>query len=282
MVGGRRLLAHDSKPEVTRTTLRIGQEMTVPGIDWKASPQSLVMVLSTTCRYCLESAPFYRELLRHQGRGWRVLAVFPQAEEQARAYLSEQGYRVDEVRQLQLGALGVFSTPQLLLVNASGRLQQQWIGRLPPTDEKDVAEHLGIRDLAVTSTGNSPDSASVLVGRSELVELLGKNTPLTIVDIRERYRYDYGHVSRAVNIPHDELYIRLPHEVPQDEPILLYCNYSAACEANGTPSRCSFALDELRRLGAPPVRVIRDPLPLLSAGGIAVSGVADEPQVGTQ
>ena len=45
----------------------------------------------------------------------------------------------------------------------------------------------------------------------------------TIIDVRSPEEYAEGHVPGAVNIPMDELEQRLD-EVPQDRPVVPYCN----------------------------------------------------------
>ena len=39
--------------------LKAGDKVTLPGFDWTRSERTLVMALSTNCRYCTESAPWY-------------------------------------------------------------------------------------------------------------------------------------------------------------------------------------------------------------------------------
>lgn len=51
-------------------------------------------------------------------------------------------------------------------------------------------------------------------------ELVESNN--TIIDVREKYEYDYGHIKGAINIPLSELRERA-HEIPRDKPVYLHC-----------------------------------------------------------
>jgi hypothetical protein len=61
-----------------------------------------------------------------------------------------------------------------------------------------------------------------------------------------------------------ELEVRLPHEVPTDDQILLYCGSIAACETaartEGALTVCELARSVVKRLGYSGVRVVSDDL----------------------
>src|SRR5207245_2786913 len=109
-----------------------------------------------------------------------------------------------------------------------------------------------------------------------LSTMLGQHE-INLLDVRERAQYTHGHITTAINIPVDELAVRAPHELLEDTNTIVYCQFSAACQARGIPSLCSNATEELRRIGITNVHVVRDPLPLLSDAGIPITGAHDEP-----
>lgn len=80
------------------------------------------MVLSNTCRFCTESADFYKKLAQERAKHLdaRIIAVLPQDVEAGRTYLNKLGEVVDEVRQSSLDAIGVRATPTLILVDDKG------------------------------------------------------------------------------------------------------------------------------------------------------------------
>lgn len=121
-----------------------GDKLTVPGVDWGKSERTLLMVLSSNCRFCTESAPFYRRLAEgnYRQKGVRMLAALPQEAAQGQGYLKELGVSVDEVLQVPVMAAGARGTPTLMLVNNEGVVQGVWVGKLPPEGEAEVLSQL--------------------------------------------------------------------------------------------------------------------------------------------
>jgi hypothetical protein len=49
------------------------------GIDWRANNHTLLLVISTHCHFCTESAPFFRRLDREAQGHAKIVAVLPEA-----------------------------------------------------------------------------------------------------------------------------------------------------------------------------------------------------------
>jgi hypothetical protein len=129
--------------------IAIGHTVPISDVNWSKSPHTPVLALQTTCRYCAASAPFYKELLeKRDASAWQAVAVLPQPVQKSTAYMQAEGYSVSDVRQMNLGLIGVAATPTLLLVNQKGRLEKEWVGQLTPSGENQVAEALGIGKIA--------------------------------------------------------------------------------------------------------------------------------------
>ncbi len=136
--------SHFASSVQPRQPIPIGSKIEVKDITWTASRATLVLALSTTCRFCTESAPFYRELTKYaKERNIRTIAILPQPLNEASTYLSNENVRVDEIRQNELSAVHVTGTPTLLLIDSKGTVQGSWIGKLPEQSEKDVLAKLG-------------------------------------------------------------------------------------------------------------------------------------------
>src|SRR5215510_16264476 len=58
----------------------VGTKASQLDVDWSRSDKNLVLMLSNTCHYCTESAPFYKRLVeaRAQQNTFRMTAVLPQ------------------------------------------------------------------------------------------------------------------------------------------------------------------------------------------------------------
>lgn len=101
----------------------------------------MILAISSTCHYCTESAPFYKKLAQEKA-STRLVAIMPQSSDEGRHYLEKLEIVVDEVRQLPSDRIGVEGTPTLLLLDSSGIVRQEWIGKLTPEREQSVLSAL--------------------------------------------------------------------------------------------------------------------------------------------
>lgn len=117
-----------------------GTQLSLAGVDWAKSEQTLLLVLSDNCRYCTNSADFYKRIVQQKTErgGPRLIAVLPQEQEKGKAYLDKLGVAVDEVKQAELDTVGVQGTPTLILVDKAGKVAGSWVGQLPAAQEAEV------------------------------------------------------------------------------------------------------------------------------------------------
>lgn len=101
----------------------------------------------------LKAHPYFQRVVKEGGAGssLRLLAILPQPTGEARQYLSSEGVRVDDVRQVPLESIGVSGTPTLLLVDGAGIVTDLWVGKVPPEEEDQVLAILHKNQLAVTN-----------------------------------------------------------------------------------------------------------------------------------
>jgi thioredoxin-related protein len=121
-------------------TIPTGTQISLQDVNWAAKKRTMVMVLSDTCRYCTESADFYKKLAEQRAKhdDTRLIAVLPQDVGAGQAYLNKLGVAVDEVKQSPLNAIGVRATPTLILVDDKGVVTGSWVGKLPAENEAEV------------------------------------------------------------------------------------------------------------------------------------------------
>jgi len=126
------------------TGIQAGTKLSLPSVDWNSSRQTLVMALSTKCHFCTESAPFYQRLAQEcaGNRNVRLIAVFPQTSRESEEYLKGLALNVDDVKQSELGSLGVSGTPTLILLNNEGVVEDSWRGKLNGDREGEVLRRL--------------------------------------------------------------------------------------------------------------------------------------------
>ncbi len=119
---------------------QVGSTVSISGVNWARNNQTLLLVLREGCHFCSDSAGFYQRLVKAQGAhaNAKLIAVLPGAIDDSRKYLNNLGVPIDDIRQAQLGAVGVRGTPTLLLVNDKGTITKSWVGKLPTDKEVEV------------------------------------------------------------------------------------------------------------------------------------------------
>ena len=136
------LKSHAAAPLVS--SIEVGTKINLPGVDWAKNDKTLVLVLSTGCKFCSASASFYQNLVAKSAHsnGTKLIAVLPQGVEQAREYLGSITVPIDDVKQVSPASLGARATPTLILVNNSGLVTGSWVGQLSGDKEAEVLARL--------------------------------------------------------------------------------------------------------------------------------------------
>ncbi|HVF55789.1 MAG TPA: hypothetical protein VM934_06540 [Pyrinomonadaceae bacterium] len=113
----------------------------VPGINYNSASQTLLIAMSTKCRYCNESVPFYKQLAEAQrasGKATHIVAVFPNAEGEVKQYLQQNNLNLETITDIDLKALNINGTPSAVLIDSSGKVSDFWIGKLPQDIQQRV------------------------------------------------------------------------------------------------------------------------------------------------
>jgi hypothetical protein len=118
----------------------VGRQVQLPGADWQAAPVSVLLQLSSTCHFCNESMPFYRQLIAaRQSGAARVPVIVASRDAVAvmRKHLDEQQVTVDRV--LHSG-LDVFAavTPSVYIVDSKGMVKRVFQGKLDSSGQKEL------------------------------------------------------------------------------------------------------------------------------------------------
>lgn len=129
------------QPERVQPT--VGAKINIPEVDLSAQPKNLIMVLQKDCRYCTESAPFYKRLQEStQNKSVKLVAVLPGKPDESAAYLSGLGINNLEIKQASMSNLQTSGTPTLILTNDKGEITHFWVGKLPAEKEEEVISQL--------------------------------------------------------------------------------------------------------------------------------------------
>ena len=122
----------------------LGKTMRIPGLQFPQARGSLVLVLSTTCHFCKDSLPFYKDLASKSLERFNVVAVLPQPLAEAQVYLQQAAVPTTHVISTELGGMGVAGTPAVLLLDRTGKVSDAWVGKLDEGRQRQVLSRLQI------------------------------------------------------------------------------------------------------------------------------------------
>jgi rhodanese-related sulfurtransferase len=249
--------------------LKIRDKLPVQYGDWNKSATTVLLVLSPGCDYCEKSIPFYKRLsqaLQNQ-KDKLLVALLPESVNRADEYIAALGIRVDEVKQAPLNAIGINSTPNLIMVDNEGMVSHIWAGKLQPEHETQVLRQLGVNENDIIATNdlnplnsNGDGSATdVTIHRSEdkpsyleaqeVKTKIDSGEKVFLLDVRGREQHYELHIPQDNNIPIDEIEIRHTREVPRDWLVVIYCD----CVDDWTSQ---IAYDYLKRKGLTKISVL--------------------------
>lgn len=216
------LLKRHSPADSVSPTIGPSARIFIKGLDWGKSEQTLLLAIQEGCKYCTESARFYREIIQGlSGRNdVRVVAVFPESARDGENYLSQLGLSVNEIKEASLLSLGIKEIPTLVLVNKAlvlvnkaGVVTNVWIGQLPPKKEAEVIAALQLKNVRPVSEWT--------IAENELKQRIEKHEAVVVLDLRERVVYAHKHMDGSKNIPLDELDARAMNELSRTDTIVL-------------------------------------------------------------
>jgi hypothetical protein len=143
-----RYLSKGEQPAAARSATQNapqpGAKLNLGNVDLDTGQKNLVMVLSTACRFCIESTGFYQKLSKRnlEGNQLKIIAAFPQEISDSKQYLSDKGIIATDVIKVAPAELMVGGTPTLMVVDRDGIVKVAWVGKLPPEKETEVWEQL--------------------------------------------------------------------------------------------------------------------------------------------
>jgi hypothetical protein len=118
----------------------VGREVKLPGADWQAAPVSVLLQISSTCDFCNESMPFYKQLMatrQAQAAKVPVIVVSRDAVDVMRKHLENQEVTVDKVLHSRMESLGTV-TPTIYVIDSKGLVKRVFVGELDSAGEKEL------------------------------------------------------------------------------------------------------------------------------------------------
>ena len=100
----------------------------------------MLIVLTPTCPYCLQSYPFYRTLIAEKSKNIGVVAgINPSLSmELQRRILQKENISVDTLIALPSQDWGITLVPTIIILDDRARVEHVWIGLLDADREKEV------------------------------------------------------------------------------------------------------------------------------------------------
>lgn len=118
-------------------TYRIGERLEKLGTYGLGAGEQplLVLWLSSRCRYCSESMPFYRRLRLEDPKA-RVIVAGPEPADILEAYVRRNEFVPDMVLSVPASTTKFHGTPTTVLVDRAGIIQGVWRGLLQDEDRQ--------------------------------------------------------------------------------------------------------------------------------------------------
>lgn len=121
----------------------------IAGATYSSAEKTLILSLRTTCPFCTDSMPFYRQVVASRSalaRPFKVVAVSTEATKALADYIAQFNVTVDLVAQVDATSWREFlRTPTALVVDANGVIIGRWTGLLHAPRQKEVLGALGLR-----------------------------------------------------------------------------------------------------------------------------------------
>lgn len=108
--------------------------------DYGRSHRTIVLFVRSTCRYCTESMPFYRQLAESKQRAVgavRFIVASMEPRETTSSYLGEHRVAVDDIVTVERDPK-LQATPTLLVVSRESRVLGAWVGLQSASGRGDV------------------------------------------------------------------------------------------------------------------------------------------------
>ncbi len=118
----------------------VGREVKLPGAEWQSAPISVVLQISSTCHYCNESMPFYRQMMAaRQAAPAKVPVIVASADAVAviEQHLADQQVSVDKVLHSRMEGFGTV-TPTVYIVDSKGMVRRVFVGELDSSGQKEL------------------------------------------------------------------------------------------------------------------------------------------------
>lgn len=138
-----RAFVQPSLGSIEAELLRAGDDFKgLQEVDFKKSPNTILLVSDIKCRYSTQALPFYKKLIakNKENQAVRVIGVFDNKKEEVERYLREHKVDVEFIPNVNLVKLKVDATPTVIWVDENRKIVGSYQGLLQEELETDFFE----------------------------------------------------------------------------------------------------------------------------------------------
>lgn len=108
----------------------------IDGVQFGSRDKTLILFVSTRCKYCDESLPFYQQLSESPRAGWQLVAIGSDPADALEAYLKKHSVSMDKVVSVRPEKFKLAGTPTMILTDRDGRVTGYWRGALRDREQE--------------------------------------------------------------------------------------------------------------------------------------------------
>jgi hypothetical protein len=136
-----------AEQRATPPTYAVGERIPdMPEVRFSSASRTLLLAASDDCRYCKDSAPFYKTVamqLAESNRSNWVQLVLVTSDDRTKSERFRESSGLGHAKVVHLGSDGMRSlkvpgTPTLILVDNAGKVVRVWVGKLNADSEREV------------------------------------------------------------------------------------------------------------------------------------------------
>ncbi|CAN5340982.1 hypothetical protein BH20ACI1_BH20ACI1_16490 [soil metagenome] len=124
--------------------IKAGDKISIAGLDFNQNEKTILIALQPNCRFCAESADFYKTLQESVSSkgGFHSIALFSPEIQNEKEYLQTLNVKFDEIKKVSFETLKIQATPTTLIINKEGKVESVWNGKLSPQREDEFFSQL--------------------------------------------------------------------------------------------------------------------------------------------
>ena len=223
-------------------SFRIGQTVSIDGVNWQGAERTVVLALNTECPACNSSVDFYKRLFRAcaGSLGCHSEALSLEPKERVLKWFQLKGISSIDVNEVSKSVrLGISTTPTLAILDSNGTITDLAVGLVAlEEEERFLARVIGQPGVAPIDGQRQP---TPIASKSELASALSKSQA-HLLDLREHEACFDIDSHQATCLPLKEIGRRASQQFSTNSTMIINCSRISSAV-------CHEAADQLFRVG---------------------------------